>query len=132
MTKQTEWRTWNLKGLKVTQLRFDYRFHVDMWSLQRELHVAFGTQLTWHSPTGEEQVFDPEQVASLCPLLLLLHRPMAEFAASDEGRCVLKFEDGTELRSEPHKSYEAWESHGSDDLEDASMLCGVGGGSPWG
>jgi len=116
----------------VTQLQFDYGFHVSMWSLQRELIVTFGTQFTLRPPTGEERVFNPEQVESLCPLLLLLHRPVVEFAASDEGRCVLKFEDGTVLRSEPHESYEAWESHGSDDLEDASLLCDVGGGSPWG
>ncbi len=132
MTKQTEWRTWNLIGLKVTQLRFDYGFHVDMWSLQRGLRITFGTQLTLRLTTGEEQLFDPEQVESLCPLLSLLHCPVAEFAASIEGKCALRFEDGTELRSEPHESYEAWESQGSDDLEDASLLCGVGGGSPWG
>ncbi len=127
--KQIEWQTWNLKGLKVTQLRFDYRFHVDMWSLQRELLITFGTQFTLRLPTGEEQAFDPEQVESLCPLLLLLHRPMAEFAVSHDSRCVLKFEDGTELRSEPHESYEAWESSGSDDLEDASWVCDIGGSS---
>lgn len=127
MRGQAKRQTWDLSGLNVTQLRLDYQFHVHMWSPERDLVVTFGTSFTFRAPTGESRAFDPEQTASLCPLLSLLHRPVAAFAISSESECVLRFEDGSELRGEPHESYEAWEAHGTGDLEGASMGCVVGG-----
>jgi Family of unknown function (DUF6188) len=132
MKEQAEWRTWNLSRLEVTQLRLDFQFHVHMWSLERDLLVSFGAPFTFRSPTGEIHTFDPERSETLCPLLSLLHRSVATFAASSEGECVLQFEEGAELRSNPHEKYEAWESHGTGALEGASLLCGIGGGAPWG
>ena len=116
----------------MTQLRFDFQFHLHMWSLERDLLITFGTPFTLRSQEGEVHAFDPERSESLCPLLSLLHRSVETFAASSIGECVLRFEDGTELRGVPHESYEAWESHGTGELESASLLCGVGVGSPWG
>jgi hypothetical protein len=132
MKEQAEWQAWNLSGLEVTQLRLDFQFHVHMWSLERDLLITFGTPFTFRSATGEVYTFDPERTEGLCPLLPLLHRSVATFTASSDGECVLRFEDGAELRGEPHEKYEAWESHGTGLLEGASLLCGVGGGSPWG
>ena len=132
MTEQSEWRTWDLSGLDVTQLLFDFQFHVHMWSLQRDLLISFGMPFTFRSPDGEIRTYEPEQSESLWPLLGLLHRDVTTFAASSKGGCVLRFADGSELRGEPHEQYEAWESHGTGELESASLLCGVGGGSPWG
>src|ERR1044071_2126994 len=107
MKEQDEWRTWSLKGLTVTQLRFDCQFHVHMWSLDRDLLVSFGAPFTLHTRAGDSRMFDPERVETLCPLLSLLRRPAAEFAASSGGRCRLRLEDGSELRGEPHDRYEA-------------------------
>ena len=132
MQEQAEWRTWNLNGLTVTQLRVDYQFHLHMWSLERELLITFATPFTLRSSKSEVHTFDLEQSESLCPLLSLLHRPVETFSASSTGECVLRFEDGTELRGVPHERYESWESHGTGELEDASLLCGVGANSPWG
>jgi len=131
MEEQAEWRTWNLSGLKVTQLRVDSQFHLHMWSLERDLLITFGTPFTLRSPEAEVQTFDPERSMSLCPLLSLMHRSVETFAASSIGECMLRFEDGSELRGVPHESYEAWESHGTGELEGASLLCGVGASSPW-
>lgn len=131
-SEQPTWRTWNIAGLEVTQLRFDYRFHVHMWSLDHDLLVTFGTPFMLRSAEGDIHTFDPERSDELCPLLLLLHRSVTTFAASSDGECVLRFENGAELRGAPHEKYEAWETCGTGDLEDASLLCGVGGGSPWG
>jgi Family of unknown function (DUF6188) len=132
MKEQAEWRTWDLSDLKVTQLRLDYYFHVHMWSLERDLLITFGTPFTLRSPTGEIRTFDPERSEELCPLLSLLHRSVVMFSALSEGACRLQFEGSAELRGEPHEKYEAWESHGTGDLEGASLLCDIGGGSPWG
>ena len=132
MKERTEWRTWSLNGLKVTQLRLDFQFHVHVWSLDRDLLVTFSTPFKLCLPTGEVHIFDPELSEKMCPLLSLLHRPVAKFAASSEGACALRFEDGAELHAVPHEEYEAWESQGTGELEGASLLCGVGGGSPWG
>lgn len=130
--KSAEWRKWDLAGLEVTFLHFDYRFSVDMWSVERSLSIVFETPLGLHVPGSEEKVFDPEQNRQLGPLLSLLHLPVTSFAASSDGRCVLKFADGTELRSEPNPQFEAWEAHGTGDLKSIGLLCGPGGGSPWG
>ena len=132
MSEQAEWRTWSLAGLEVTQLRFDYQFHVHMWLPDRDLLVSFGTPFALRLRAGEPRTFDPERNESLGPLLSVLHLPVTQFAASSEGECALLFGDGAELRGTPHERYEAWESRGTGDLASASLLCGVGGGSPWG
>ncbi len=74
MKEQYRWRNWGLAGLEVTQLRFDYRFHVHMWSLDRDLLISFGAPVRVISPAGESRAFDPERGETLCPLLPLLHR----------------------------------------------------------
>ena len=131
MSERSEWLTWSLAGLEVTQLRFDYQFHVHVWSPDRDLLVSFGAPFTLRPPEGEPHTFDPERNESLGPLLSLLHLPVTQFAASSGGECALLFGGGAELRGAPHERYEAWESHGKGDLASASLLCGVGGGSPW-
>lgn len=128
MKEQAGWRTWNLTGLKVTQLRFDDQFHVHMWSLERDLLISFGAPFTFHRQASEPRTFDPERGETLCPLLSLLHWPLMEFAATPSGHCRLRFEDGSELRGAPHERYEAWESRGTGELESASLLCDIGGG----
>ena len=100
MTQQDEWRTWNLCGLKVTQLRFDFQFHLHIWSLERDLLLTFGTPFSLRSHDAQVYTYEPERSDSLCPLLSLLHRNVATFAASSNGECVLRFEDGSELRGE--------------------------------
>jgi Family of unknown function (DUF6188) len=128
---EADWRRWDLLGLKVTQIRFDHSFHVHMWSLERDLSISFGTPFTLCSSTGEVHSIDPALQNELRPLLALLHRSVSIFSASSAGQCALLFEDGTELRGNPHEIFEAWESHGGGSLESASLLCTIGGGSPW-
>jgi|SRR6056297_406495 len=127
-----DWKKWDLRGLKVTQLRYDYQFHIHMWTLHRDFLVTFGAPFILYSKKGIEQHFDPEKTETLGPLLNLLFQPVTSFAASSEGFCTLEFEKGEQLRGEPHEKYEAWESRGSEDLEEATLLCDAGGGSPWG
>ena len=132
MTEGVMWREWSLDGLEVTMLQFDYQFHLTMWDRDRALLLIFGVPFRLRPATGGERMLDPEQNETLGPLLSLLHRPVERFAASSDGRCLLRFEDGTELHGEPHDYYEAWEAHGKGALADASLLCGPGGSSPWG
>jgi len=103
-----------------------------MWSLERDLLISFGTPFTLCSSTGEVRSIDPALQDELRPLLTLLHRSVSMFSASSAGHCALLFEDGTELRANPHEKFEAWESHGRRSLESASLLCNIGGGPPWG
>ncbi|HET8669619.1 MAG TPA: DUF6188 family protein [Candidatus Saccharimonadales bacterium] len=132
MAESTTWRTWDLNGLNITQLRFDYQFHIDIWSLQRGILISFGVPFLMRLSSGQEQAYDPENSESLGPLLNLVHKPIEAFMASSEGQCVLLLKDGTQLKCEAHEKYEAWETHGSGELESASLLCPIGKGSPWG
>jgi hypothetical protein len=127
-----EWREWDLKGLEVTFLHFDYRFTVDVWSAERSLSIIFGSTFTLSLCGCEDCVFELEQNEKLGPLLLLLHRAVSSFKASSDGRCVLRFADGSELRGLPHPQFEGWEASGSGGLDGVSLLCAPGGGSPWG
>ena len=123
MAKREDWQEWDLTGLEVTQLRLDYTLHVHLWTLERDFLITFGVPFVLHSPSEAPVTLDPAVSEAMAPVLSLLHEPAASFAASSLGRCVLRMADGTELRSEPHPTYEAWESRGSGDLEAASFLC---------
>ncbi len=127
-----QWREWNLEGLEVTQLCFDFQFRVQMWSSERSLFITFGSPILLRPNTGEPLLLDLEQTNTLSPLLSLLFRPAVSFRASSEGHCQLRFQNGSELSCAPDERYEAWESHGTGGLASASLLCGPGGGSPWG
>ena len=132
MHELTEWREWTLSGLDVTYLHFDYRFTLDIWSAERSLHITFESEFILSVSNNEDQIFDPEMNEMLGPLLFLLHRPVSSFKASFDGRCVLQFEDGTEIRGKPHPRFESWEATGTGSLIGIALLCGAGGGSPWG
>ncbi len=92
-----QWREWNLEGLEVTQLRFDFQFHVHLWSSERNLWITFGSPIVLRSNTGEPLLLDPEQTHTLSPLWSLLFRPVVSFRASLEGHCQLCFRNGSEL-----------------------------------
>ncbi len=132
MNESIEWREWDLQGLEVTQLCFDHQLTMTMWSRERHLSIKFQTQISFCSADGCDTPFDPEQTTTLSPLLSLLHCPLACFRASSDGHCEVFFQDGTRLSCAPDGQYEAWDSQGSGDLSSASLLCGPGGGSPWG
>jgi len=126
-----DWIFRDLTGLSVTQLKFDFRLHIHMWSLQRSLMVTLGATFTIHWSGDRVESFDPEKMSSLGELLKVFNCPVSEFRASRQGQCILVFADGVEIHCQPHPQYEAWESEGTGDLESVSLLCGVGGGSPW-
>lgn len=134
-----EWRTWDLHGLEVWQLCIDSSFTLlmgssrgKMGSFQGDLYVIFETRFEFQDSQGNTTYHDPEDTASLADLLDLFTRPVAEFRASSEGKCILRFEEGMELRSRPHQRFEAWQSKGTGSLSSLALLCGPGGGSPWG
>lgn len=94
--------------------------------------VTFGTPFMYVRPDTEAINCDPNRNEELGVLLEVLHKAGKSFAASSFGGVVLRFDEGSELRSEAHPEFEAWESHGSGDLASASLLATIGRGSPWG
>jgi hypothetical protein len=132
MDTSVQWREWSLAGLKVTQLKFDYQIHVHMWTRERDLVVIFEAPVTLLAADGNACKCYYAKSETLCPLLSLLFQEVSAFHASSEGECRLEFEDGTELVCGPDEQCEAWQSHGSGNLVNASLLCGPGGGAPWG
>jgi hypothetical protein len=132
MGSPQQWREWNLEGLEVTQLRFDFQFHVQIDSSERSLQITLSSPIILRSDMDAPLLLDPEQTYTLSPLLSLLFKPVVSFRASSDGDCHLRFQNGAELSCAPDERYEAWESHGTGELASASLLCGPGGGSPWG
>ena len=132
MANPQQWREWNLDGLAVTQLRFDFQFHMQIGSSERSLSITLSSPIVLRTNSGEPLLLDPEQTPTLSPLLSLLFQPAELFRASSEGHCQLRFQNGSELSGAPDDRYEAWESQGTGELASASLLCGPGGGPPWG
>ncbi len=132
MNQSVEWREWDLTGLLVTQLRFDYQVHVHMWTFERDLYLQIGSPFTFQTAEGVVWECDGETSRNLCSLLALRFRSVTQFRSSSDGVCQLIFADDAMLTCMPDPQYEAWESHGSGDLASASLFCSPGGGSPWG
>ena len=132
MDNHPQWREWSLEGLEVTQLCFNYQFRVQIGFSERSLLITFSSPVILRSKDDEPLLLDPEQTHTLFPLLPLLFRPAVSFRASSEGHCQLGFQNGSELSCAPDERYEAWESLGTGELTSASLLCGPGGGPPWG
>lgn len=49
MNESAYWKTWDLTGLEVTKLRFDYQFYVHMWAPQRDLLSSYNIRLSVHA-----------------------------------------------------------------------------------
>ncbi len=125
------WREWRLEGLDVSSLQFDYRVQIFLWteaqSLSLTLEAPFLLSIAGSIPTR----VTPPDVASMAGALQLLHRQASMLRASSDGQVILVFEDGSKVTCMPDERFEAWASHGTGLLADASMLCAPGGGRPW-
>jgi len=132
-----QWHEWEMTGLQVNYIRLSYQIDIHMALMEadaseRDLLLVIESPFTLRPASGEPLCLDPGQPQTLFPLLPFLFRPVASFRASSAGECQLRFEDGTELSCLPDERYEAWNSRGSGELASASLLCGPGGGRPWG
>ena len=124
------WAGWDLSGLVVDQLTVDYRLTLNLWGADRTFTLILVTPFAYRPALGESIVIDPEEPGAVVPALAVLHQPAESFRASSLGRCVLRFEDGTEIASKPHPDYEAWQSIGAGPLEKASLLAVPGKPGP--
>ena len=124
---------WRLRDRVITQLVLDpsaIRLHT--WALDGAAEIRFAAPFNFSLPTGTSFTLDPEQPATLAPVLDLLNRPLATIVVRRAGGLEITFADGTRLRAEPHPRFEAWEITGSGSLQELSYLAQPGGGSPWG
>jgi hypothetical protein len=51
---------------------------------------------------------DPARADTLLPVLRLMRRPVAQWHYEDDESFVLRFDDATELRFDPHPRWESW------------------------
>ncbi len=126
-----KWKSWDLRGLCVTQLTIDSRFTISIWARDRELQLILETPFQFKNREGQVTDHDPEDVNSIATLLDLLNLEVIEFRVSSEGRCTLYFRNGMELRARLDESFEAWKCYGRGSLASVQLLCGPGGGQPW-
>ena len=129
--RETE-RRWNLAGLDVTRLALSYQVELSMWSRDRALTLVIEGPFEVVRPTGSSVTVTPGTPGTYEPLLSLLHQPVSDFVARENGSCELTFASGTLLRVGPLDRYEAWNTYGEGSLQSAALLCGPGGGRPWG
>jgi uncharacterized protein DUF6188 len=125
-------RRWSLAGLDVTRLALSYQVELSMWSRGRALTLVIEGPFEIVRTTGPPAIVAPGTAATYEPLLSLLHQPVTDFVARADGSCELVFESGTLLRVAPLDRYEAWNTYGEGSLQGAALLCGPGGGRPWG
>jgi len=67
MANSVEWREWILEGLNLTQLCFDYRLHITIWSQEQALALVFETEIEFRTVGGNVQLLNPEKSQSLSP-----------------------------------------------------------------
>ncbi len=130
--KKSIWKEWDLTGHDLQQLRFAYPVDLLIGSDKQLLEIRYETKITLVRPDGTTLELEPAKTSTLGPLLELLHQPVIRFAASDIGESILEFATGIQIHASPHDQFEAWSSQGFGKLRKASLLCGPGGGSPWG
>jgi hypothetical protein len=110
-----------LTGCSVTQCCVDYGFTLIISdgknSFDVRIEQAFELALD-----GEALGLDPEgDPRMLAPALAVLHAPVAEAVAFDDGRLVVKFTAGGELRVPGGNDYEPWTLVGPAGLRLVSM-----------
>lgn len=88
---------------EVDQLRIDYAFTLVISGL---VEIRIGTEFAMGSADGEV-VYDPEDTASLGPLLTLHKAEVSSVTVSKAGVVRVEFVDGRMLRVEPHEQYES-------------------------
>jgi hypothetical protein len=74
--------------------------------------VQFETEFAITGPDGERRIVDPEQKATLAPVLAL-HGDTVTNATLDGADLRFDFASGTVLEAWPDESYESWNHHGA-------------------
>jgi hypothetical protein len=103
-----------------------------MWSKERTLGLVLEAPFLLEWADTSTSLVEPGRPVTYNPLLRVHHRPVRSFAATSIGECILTFDDQAQLKAKPDERYEAWQTYGEGRLQDAGLLCGPGGGSPWG
>jgi hypothetical protein len=115
----------------VTYLHIDSRFAFDCWwADNNQLSVIIETLFTIRC-RDQTTICEPEDINSVKEALSILHKPMAMLTAYRDGRLLVSFSDGTELRVSKHPQYESWEARGIGELEDLALHCTPHEGPPW-
>lgn len=97
---------------EVTQIRFDYAFGLVIQAGEYDVSIRISTVFTVSAGTGAA-MYEPEEAASLGPLLDLHKVEVRSGEVRKDGRLRLSFADGRELTVEPHDQYEAFSVTGT-------------------
>lgn len=87
--------------------------------------MQFETEFAITGRDGERRIVDPEQKATLAPVLALLGDTVTN-AALDGADLRLDFASGTVLEAWPDESYESWNHHGAG--PESRMIIAMPGG----
>jgi hypothetical protein len=113
-----------LHDARVEVISFSYVIDFEVYTSSDIFTVKFITPFEIVSATGSI-VVDPESDHQLCSTVLsLLRRSVANISSTAAGLLVVRFEDGTVLRSRCHDQYEAWHLRGPD----GSLIVALPGG----
>jgi Family of unknown function (DUF6188) len=94
-------------GAVVTQVQIDYAFGLDIDTVHVRIECPFAVE-----QAGETSVFDPNEWATLGPLVRLHQATIKSGSVRKDGILRLEFTDGTTITCEPHDQYEAFKVSG--------------------
>jgi hypothetical protein len=134
MTEYPDRRVWDLNRHEVTYLHIDYRFAFDCWwnvgGVDNMLSVVVDTPFVLS--TGRKKIqCDPEDVPSVAPALVILHKPVLSLTAHRDGVLEIEFADDMKLVVSKDSHYESWHAWGKGELEDLQVECTPHEGPPW-
>ncbi|MDQ3645259.1 MAG: DUF6188 family protein [Actinomycetota bacterium] len=93
----------------VTQLQIDFAFG---FTLEQRLYFRVETPFAFGAE-GDATEYEPEDSATLCPLLDLHQARVVAGDVFKDGRLVVRFAGGKTLFVPPHDQYEAFQVTGS-------------------
>lgn len=125
-------REFPLTGWTVERIAFDYQTTLSLYpptpGTAADCTVTLMGAFCLRRPNREGLELEAGPPFENAEAILELHRlGVARFAASDEGRLTITFDDGSVLEAARDDQYESWQTHGA-----VSMLCSPHPGPPWG
>lgn len=124
---------WAFANVTITGLLVDASsLRLQAWHLEGGIDILFSVPFGVTDVDGVTRLVDPEEPETLTRLLTLSERALLSARIEATGTITLAFGDGSSLRCERHRAYEAWESHGTGPFAEFAYLCMPGAGAPWG
>ena len=105
---ESEWLI-RLESAVVSLIGIDFRVTFTILDEMEGMNVIIESPFSLSGASGQPLIIDPEATEELATILRLFNREVRSISAGKTGNLRVTFADGTVIRVEPDKLYEAWQ-----------------------